>query len=107
MGENLSFNNDKLSSPDVSMQSSSAEGFDLSRDQRNAGAVEQINPIFHADSTEFDSRAKRALKELRRFRDSRTHNRPLLLDRSSLGRIEVTGERQSQPKVGVGPTKRK
>ena len=27
--------------------------------------------------------------------------------RGSLGRIEVTGEPQSQPKVGVGPTKRK
>ena len=80
VGENSSFNNDKPPSPDVSMQSSSVESSDLSHDQRNAGTVEQIDPVFPAESPEFDSRAKRVLNELGRFRDSRTHNRPMLLD---------------------------
>ncbi len=40
VGENLSSNSDKPSSPDVSMQSSSVENLDPSRDQRNAETLE-------------------------------------------------------------------
>jgi hypothetical protein len=80
VGGNLSFNNDKSSSPDTSMQFSSVEDSDLSRDQCNAETVEQISPSFHADSSESDSRTKKVLKDLGRYRDSRTHNPPLLLD---------------------------
>jgi hypothetical protein len=72
------------------MQSGSVENSDLSRDQRNAGAVEQIGPFFPAESPEFDSRAKRVLNELVRFRDSRTHNRPMLLD--DLKELGMAGE---------------
>ncbi len=78
--ENLSSNNDKPPSPDALMQSSSVEDTDQSHDQRNAESVEQIDPFFPTESSEFDSRAKRVLNELNRFRDSRTHNRSLLLD---------------------------
>ncbi len=62
------------------MQSSSVEDTDQSRDQRNAESAEQNDPFFPAESPEFESRAKRVLNELDRFRDSRTHNRPMLLD---------------------------
>ena len=78
--ENLSSNNDKPPSPDASMQSSSVGDTDQSRGQRNVESVEQIDSFFPAESPEFDSRAKRVLKELGRLRDSRTHNRPMLLD---------------------------
>ncbi len=60
VGRNLS-SNDKPSSPDESMQSSSVEDSDLSRDQRNAETVKQINPFFPADSSEMNSRATREL----------------------------------------------
>ncbi len=62
------------------MQSSSVENTDQPRDQRNAESAELIGPFFPTESSEFDSHAKRVLKELDRFRDSRTHNRPMLLD---------------------------
>ncbi len=88
--ENFSSNNDKPPSPDASMQSSSVEDTDQSRDQRNAESVEQIDLFFPAESSEFDSRAKRVLKELDRFRDSRTHNHPMLLD--DLKELGMAGE---------------
>jgi hypothetical protein len=72
------------------MQSSPVGVSDLSRDQRNAGAVEQISPSFPADSPEMDSRVKMVLNELGRFRDSRTHNRSLLLD--DLKELGMAGE---------------
>ncbi len=80
VGGNLSFNNDKPSSPDTSMQSSSVEDSDLSRDQRNAETVEPINLSFPADSSETDSRAKRVINDLERYQNSRTHHPSLLLD---------------------------
>jgi hypothetical protein len=72
------------------MQSSLVEDLDPSRDQRNAETVEQINPYFPADSPEMDSPAKTVLRELGRFRDSRTHNRPSLLD--ELKELGMAGE---------------
>ncbi len=72
------------------MQSSSVEDTDQSRDQRNAESVEPIDPFFPAESSEFDFRAKRVLKELDRFRDSRTHNRPMLLE--DLKELGMAGE---------------
>ncbi len=58
VGGNLSSNNDKPSSPDASMQSSSVEDSGSSRDQRNAENVEQDGSYFPADTPELDSRAK-------------------------------------------------
>ncbi len=75
------------------MQSSSVEDTDQARDQHNAESAEQIDPFFPAESPEFDSRAKRVLKELGRLRDSRTHNRPMLLDDlKELGMAEELSE---------------
>jgi hypothetical protein len=66
--ENLSSNNsDKPSSPDASMQSSSVENLDPSRDQHNAETTEQIDPYFPVDSPEMNSRAQTVLRELGRF----------------------------------------
>jgi hypothetical protein len=90
VGENLSSNSGKPSSPDASMQSSSVENLDPSRDQRNAETVEQIDSYFLADAPEMDSRVQTVLRELGRFRDSRTHNRPLLLD--DLKELGMVGE---------------
>ncbi len=87
--ENLS-SNDKPSSPDASMQSSSVEDSDLSRDQRHAETTEQNDSYFPEDTPEMDSRAKKVLRELKRFRDSRTHNPPLLLD--DLKELGMVGE---------------
>ena len=44
---NLSSNSDKPPSPDASMQSSSVEDSDLSRDQRNAETTEQNLSLIH------------------------------------------------------------
>jgi len=88
--ENLSSNSDKPSSPDASMQSSSVEDSDLPRDQRNAETTEQNVSYFPADTPEMDSRAKQVLREFGRFRDSRTHNPPLLLD--DLKELGMVGE---------------
>ena len=90
VGENLSFNNDKPPSPDVSMQSSSVEGSDLSHDQRNADAVEQINPFLPADSAEMDSRASRVINNLGQYQNSRTHHPSLLLE--DLKELGMVGE---------------
>ncbi len=90
VGENLSSNSDKPSSPNASMQSSSVEDFDPSRDQRNAETVEQIDSYFLADTPKMESRIQKVLRELGRFRDSRTHNRPLLLD--DLKELGMVGE---------------
>ena len=90
VGKNLSSNNDKPPSPDASMQSSSVENTDQSRDQRNAESAELIDPLFPAEPSKFDSRAKRVLNELDRLRDSRTHNRPMLLD--DLKELGMAGE---------------
>ena len=90
MRENLSSNNDRPPSPDASMQSSSVENTDQSPDQRNAESAELIDPLFPAEPSKFDSRAKRVLKELDRLRDSRTHNRPMLLD--DLKELGMAGE---------------
>ena len=77
MRENLS-SNDRPPSPDASMQSSSVENTDQSPDQRNAESAELIDPLFPAELSKFDPRAKRVLNELDRLRDSRIHNRPML-----------------------------
>jgi hypothetical protein len=91
VGENLSFNNnDKPRSHDTLMQSSSVENSDQSRDQQHAWAREQIDSLFPANSSETDSRAKRVLKDLGRYQDSRTHNPPLLLD--DLKELGMAGE---------------
>ena len=90
VGGNLSSNSGKPSSPDASMQSSSVEDSDLSRDRRNAENVEQDDSYFPADTPEVNSRAKKVLHELGRFRDSRTHNPPLLLD--DLKELGMVGE---------------
>ena len=71
LGGNLSPNG-KPSSPDVSMQSSSVENSDLSRNQRNAEAEKQIDSSFPADYSDTNSRIKEVLKELGRYQDSRT-----------------------------------
>ncbi len=55
VGENLSSNSDKPSSPDASMQFSSVEDSDPSCDQRNAETVEQIDSYFPADTSVMDS----------------------------------------------------
>ena len=89
MRENLASNN-RPPSPDASMQSSSVENTDQSPDQRNAEFAELIDPLFPAEPSKFDSRAKRVLKELDRFRNSRTHNRPMLLD--DLKELGMAGE---------------
>jgi hypothetical protein len=79
LGGNLS-PNCKLSSPDISMQSSLVEESDLSRNQHNAEAEKQINSSFPADCSVENSRIKGVLKELGRYQDSRTQNPQLLLD---------------------------
>ena len=78
-----------LTSPDVSMQSSSVEKSDLSHNQHNAEA-EQIDSSFPADYSGTNSRIKGVLKELGRYQDSRTHNPPLLLD--DLTELGMVGE---------------
>ena len=88
LGENLSPNG-KPSSPDVSMQSSSVEKSDLSRNQHNAEA-EQVDSSFPADHSDTNSRIKEVLKELGRYQDSRTQNPPLLLD--DLKELGMVGE---------------
>ena len=85
-----SFNNDKPLSPDVSMQSSSVEGSDLSHDQRNAGTVEQISPFLPADSSEMDSRANKVIDDLGRYQNSRAHHPSLLLE--DLKKLGMAGE---------------
>ena len=78
LGENLS-PGDKTSSPDVSMQSSTAEQSDLLPDQHYAEPEEPIDSSFPADGSDMNPRNKRVLKELGRYQDSRTQNPPLLL----------------------------
>ena len=90
VGENSSFNNDKPPSPDVSMQSSSVEGSDLSHDQRNAGAVEQISPFLPADSSQMDSRANKVIDDLGRYQNSRVRHPSLLLE--DLKELGMAGE---------------
>ncbi len=66
------------------------DALDPSRDQHNAETAEQFDPYFPTDSPEMNSRAQTVLRELGRFRDSRTHNRLLLLD--DLKEIGMVGE---------------
>ncbi len=88
--ENLPSKSDKPSSPDALMQSCSVEDSGLSRDQRHAETTEQNDSYFPADTPEMDSRAQKVLRELGRFRNSRTHNPPLLLD--DLKELGMVGE---------------
>ena len=85
LGENLS-PGDKTSSPDVSMQSSTAEQSDLPPDQHYAEPEEPIDSSFPADKTDTNPRSQKVLRELGRYQDSRTQNPPLLLqDLKELG----------------------
>jgi hypothetical protein len=86
--ENLSFNNDKPSSPDTSMHSSSVEDLDLSRKQQQAEAAEDLLPL--ANPSERISRANRVLDDLGRYRNSRIHHHSLLLD--DLQELGMVGE---------------
>ncbi len=52
--------------------------------------MERDGSYFPADTSEVDSRAKIVLRELERFRDSRTHKPPLLLD--DLKELGMVGE---------------
>jgi hypothetical protein len=98
VGGNLS-SNDKPSSPDASMQSSSVEDSDLSRDQRNAETVKQINPFFPADFSEMNSRANKVIDDLGRYQKSRTHHPSLLLD--DLQELGMAGELSEDSKFAT------
>ncbi len=91
--------NGKPSSPDVSMQSSSVEKSDLSRNQHNAEAEKQIDSSFPADYSDTNSRIKKVLEELGRYQDSRTQNPPLLLD--DLKEVGMVGELTDDQKFGT------
>ena len=62
-GGNLS-SDGKPSSPGLSMQSSSAEDLDLSRVQRNAETLKQIDSFLPANSSVMDSRANKVIDDL-------------------------------------------
>jgi hypothetical protein len=78
-GESLS-SDGKPSSPDLSMQSSSVEDSDLSRDQRNAETGKQIDSFLPANSSVSDFRANKVIEDLGRYQNSRIHHPSLLLD---------------------------
>ena len=88
-GGNLS-SDGKPSSPDLSMQSSSVEDSDLSRDQRNAETGKQIDSFLPASSSVMDSRANKVITDLGRYRDSRIHHPSLLIN--DLNELGMAGE---------------
>ena len=84
---------DKTSSPDVSMQSSTAEQSELPSDQHYAESEEMIDSSLPADDSDRNPRNERVLKELGRYQDSRTQNPPLLLqDIKELGMVGELSE---------------
>jgi hypothetical protein len=88
-GKNLS-SDGKPSSPDLSMQASSVEDSDLSRDHRNAETGKQIDSFLPASSSVMDSRANKVIADLGRYRNSRIHHPSLLIN--DLNELGMAGE---------------